>query len=123
MRGDLQALCQCSNGDKIPLGKSLDSEKSQILLNGQAMLLRGVLAEIQELAQFMAKGSQCLVIAFCHSIKISYYDISSRSFLPASESVSSVQKGSDLLCVKTEAPGANNVTEFQIWAPMVNLGL
>jgi len=80
---DLQALGESADGGRHSRWQSLESEQSLMLLRLDAGCACGVLAEIQEAADFVTESGEGLVVdcmAMCgHAYIISYYDINRRS--------------------------------------------
>ncbi len=80
---DLQALGESANGGRHSRWQSLESEQSLMLLRLDAGGAGGVLAEIQEAADFVAESCEGLIVdriaLYRHADIISYYDINKRS--------------------------------------------
>ncbi len=76
---DLQALGESADGGRHSRWQPLESEQSLMLLRLNAGCAGGILAEIQEAADFVAESGEGLVVdcmaMYGHADIISYYDI------------------------------------------------
>jgi hypothetical protein len=64
MMAQLQALRQFADGDKVSVGKALDSQQSLVLLRGNARPFRGIFAESEKLSERMTESGEILIFGF-----------------------------------------------------------